>query len=223
MNDHPEVSSLVLEDPLDQNAATRSRLYGLFVEVFTYPTERTMAGLTDGSRLEEITEVWRSSPIVMPAVPEPPAATGRGEAKDVPIVYTRMFEAGSGSPPVSLLERRYVSQTEHELWEHLLRFYSLFGLDFSNGRTPEQPDHLLTELAFMHYMSFLEAGAARGRDDLRRGQRDFLAHHLSCWLPPFAEALAVERECDPYGALARLLAGAVTADLQYLREISGAA
>ena len=70
------------------------------------------------------------------------------------VTYTQLFDVTSGTPLVSLLERRYGEKPEQKLWENLLNFYSHFGLDFSQGYAVEQPDHLLTELGFMHYLSF---------------------------------------------------------------------
>ena len=38
-----------------------------------------------------------------------------------------------------------------------MRFYDFFGLSLSEGQR-EEPDHLLTELEFLHYLAYQEAG-----------------------------------------------------------------
>ena len=80
---------------------------------------------------------------------------------------------------------KYVDTGEQEL----LGFYRHFGLDFSRDYAGEQPDHLLTELAFIHYLSFLEAGARVGKDNYRRGRRDFLSPHLDSYSEALCERL----------------------------------
>ena len=76
----------------------------------------------------------------------------------------------------------------------MLGFYRHFGLDFSRDYAGEQPDHLPTELTFIHYLSFLEVGARVEKDNHRRERRDFLSPHLdSC-----SEALC-ERLHEPTG------------------------
>jgi putative dimethyl sulfoxide reductase chaperone len=219
MSGKAEATALVLEAPKDAHAAARSRMYALLAEAFAYPAGPVVTRLLEGHLLEELRDVAATLPkaIALPAVLS--VAIGDNDRNETQIVYTGLFDVCTGRPAVSLLERRYGREPEQKLWEDLLRFYTLFGLDFSSGAPGENPDHLLLELEFMHYLSFLEAGTQGGRDDLRRGQRDFLASHLGRWTPLFAEALVKEQKTGPYAALAGLLNDFVTTDMQHLQTL----
>jgi DMSO reductase family type II enzyme chaperone len=211
---------LILDTPRNADAAARSRMYALLADALAYPTGDGMTRLLNGSLLDDLREAAAALPEPV-AVPETLTVASGGDAdKEMQIVYTGLFEVCAGRPAVSQLERRHGvrDEPEQKLWEDLLRYYTFFGLDFSNGSTGENPDHLLTELAFMHYLCFLEAGAQRGLDDLRRGQRDFLMNHLGAWTPRFADALAQQNDTGPYAALGKLLGDVIKADIQYLRE-----
>lgn len=217
--ENAEADPLILNAPRNTDAAARSRMYALLADALAYPTGDGMTRLLDGSLLNDLREAAAALPKPV-AVPETlVVADGDDANKETQIVYTALFEVCAGLPAVSQLERRYSvrDEPEQKLWEDLLRYYTFFGLDFSNGSTGENPDHLLTELAFMHYLCFLEAGAQRGLDDLCRGQRDFLMNHLGAWAPRFADALAQQNDTGPYAALGKLLDDVVEADLKYLR------
>ena len=207
MSNAAETKALLLDDPKNTFAATRSRIYALFAEAFDYPGESISARLMDGSLLEEIRTAAAALPTPIDLPDKLTLPAGTEAATELQITYTRLFEIGSGRRTVSLLERRYVDpkKPQQELWEGLLRFYSFFGLDLSERGLGENPDHLLIELEFMHYLSFLEAGASNGQEDLRRGQQDFLSKHLAVWIGTFCEALSNEDNNGPYGALAKVL------------------
>jgi len=220
MSTNPE-TALILEEPTDAHAAARSRMYALLTESFAYPTGEVAERLLKGHLIKDLRDVAATlpTPVTVPEVLS--IATGENARDETQIVYTGLFDVCTGRPAVSLLERRYGKEPDQKLWEDLLRFYTLFGLDFSSGAPGENPDHLLLELEFMHYLSFLEAGTQGGRDDLRRGQRDFLANHLGHWTGQFAEALAKEQSTGPYAALGGLLNDFVTTDMQHLQMLLG--
>ncbi len=69
--------------------------------------------------------------------------------------------------------------------EEMARFYSYFGLSIEHG-SGELPDHLATELEFMHFLAFKELAALDRQKDpapYRRAQADFLERQLTSWLP----------------------------------------
>ena len=209
-----EANELILDAPTDPSAAARSQMYALLAEAFAYPNGSVLTRLLDGSLLAEIQAVAATLPTPVDVPTSLTLPAGAGARDKLQVIYTRLFEIGSGRRTVSLLERRYIDpkKPQQELWEDLLRFYNFFGLDLSDRGLGENPDHLLIELEFMHYLGFLEAGAKKGHDDIRRGQRDFLSKHLSCWVGPFSEALSEQEDNGPYGALAILLYEFVQAD-----------
>ncbi len=84
------------------------------------------------------------------------------------------------------------------------------------------PDHIGLELAFMAFLA-LQEEAARGRGEEPAArkwavwQKDFLAHHLACWLPQLSAALA-ERQANFYAAAAAYAAAWVKVDLEELED-----
>ncbi len=210
-----QTSELVLTEPRNATAANRSRLYALFAEALAYPAGSVALRLLDGDWFGEVRDAYQA--VSHPAVlfNTDTAADDHGTIETLKSEYSALFDVGSASPAISLLERRYVDTPEQQLWARLLEFYSHFGLDFSRGYAAEQPDHLLTELSFMHYLSYLEAGAARGVEDLRRGQRDFLSHHLSRLSGGLCGVIRRLDNVGLYGRIIEAAAAFVAADVTY--------
>lgn len=204
--------------PDTERTVGRSRAYGLLAEAFTFPQSDAVIRLLDGDLLAELKLAFELTgyDIQPPETLTLPSA--KNAIQEIQVIYTELFDVTSGSPKVSLLERRYREIPEQELWEKLLRFYSYFGLDFSQGGGEEQPDHLLTELGFMHYLTFLEAGCSSDSDrvSFMRGQRDFLQLHLGKWIEKFTVMLAETTLDHPYTDLARRLTLLINNDLIYL-------
>jgi DMSO reductase family type II enzyme chaperone len=109
-----------------------------------------------------------------------------------------------------------------KLMEDLVRFYEHFGIRAQPG---DHPDHLSTELEFMHYLCFKEAAAAsHGKDPapLVRAETDFLGRHLCRWLPRVAQRLEGLPERPPlYPDLARIAEQFCRSDLRTLKEVWG--
>lgn len=216
MSSPPEYAALVLDGSADAGAAARSKIYALLAEALGFPQGASAIRLLDGDLLAELDEAIALSPLNITAPRSSDFPNSRSAIRELQILYTELFDVTSGAPKVSLLERRYGDTPEQKLWEQLFGFYAHFGLDFAAGYAAEQPDHLLTELGFMHYLSFIEAGTAGDPGPYRRGQRDFLARHLGTWARALADSLAAVDEPNPFGAIARLLADVVAADRGYL-------
>ena len=67
-----------------------------------------------------------------------------------------------------------------KVMEEVLRFYHHFGLRISPDNR-DRPDHLATELEFMHLLTFKETEAVvqgKDRSAYLRAQEDFLRFHL---------------------------------------------
>jgi DMSO reductase family type II enzyme chaperone len=94
-----------------------------------------------------------------------------------------------------------------EATEELVRFYDFFGLSLSEGQR-EEPDHLLTELEFLHYLAYQEAGlasAGESTEGVLRAQHDFIARHPGAWIPVLHSRLMVHGAPRFYIELVRLL------------------
>ena len=207
----------------EPGAAARSRLYARFAHAFEYPRGELLRNLHSGEVFHQLAADTADLPYNLPW----PNATDTAEQLDnevdtdeLQIRHTSLFDVvASGSPMVSLLERRYSDEkTEKPLWENLFRFYEHFGLDFSEGGIGSTPDHLSVELEFMHYLGFLEAGTPGEVADLRRGQRDFLSRHLNTWTDPFTDSLRAAPDSAPYAEIAAWLAEFTKADEAYLSD-----
>jgi DMSO reductase family type II enzyme chaperone len=104
--------------------------------------------------------------------------------------------------------------------EELTRFYNYFGLSVARGKG-ELPDHVSTELEFMHFLVFKELTALQRGDDplpYRRAQADFLERQLVSWLPALDARLAALDPPTCYAALAWLTNALAQAELARLRR-----
>lgn len=185
--------------------ALRSLIYRSFAAAFEYPDCDALAAIRDGAVAEALRD----------AGPDDDA---------LQVEFTRLFEAGEAGPCCPLHGGHYGGGGMQTL-EELVRFYNFFGLSLSEERR-EQPDHLTTELEFLHFLSFQEAQAAGDEDGLKglqRAQRDFLARHPASWVSLLRRALAAEKPLRFFAELARLLERFLEAELRRVTELAGEA
>ena len=93
-----------------------------------------------------------------------------------------------------------------KVMEDATRFYNYFGLRLA-GELRELPDHITTELEFLHYLTFREAQIRQQGQDpssLLRAERDFLARHLCRWVPRLQARLAKQDTLPFFPALVHL-------------------
>lgn len=114
-------------------------------------------------------------------------------------------------------------------WE-VKKFYSYFGLAI-DSKTNEMPDSLAMELEFMHFLAYRSASAQstmdmankaekdpNQADHYLRAQRDFMARHLSQWIPNFCGKLHEKTSTQFYLQLAQLTDKFIADDLEWLKE-----
>ena len=198
-------------------AAARSRLYRLLANGFFYPDRALFASLKGGRYRDEIEETCRALPYDLEAALDGLLAAGR--YLDFQAEYLRLFEVGMGIPPCPLYGGLYRGGRK-AVMEELTRFYNFFGLSVEQG-AGELPDHLTTELEFMHFLTFKELAALDQDEDpgpYRRAQADFLERQLVSWLPAFEERLSRLSPPPFYVALAWLTRAFAQADHAGLRE-----
>lgn len=158
-------------------AGARSYVYRLLASAFSFPEPHLCESLSSGSWSTDLRALSQHLPFAI-EVPPPPPITLEALQES----YLSVFEVGPGKPFCPLYEGSHRSG-RMKLMEESVRFYEHFGLRSSAG---DQPDHLCTQLEFMHYLTFKEAAAAAHQDDalgVRRAQFDFLDRHLCRWLP----------------------------------------
>lgn len=184
----------IKHDGQEMAAGARSYVYRLLATAFSYPTEGFFADLASDEWSRQLAALSERLPfdLTAPAVP-----LGAESIDALQQGYVSVFEVGAGRPYCPLYEGSHRSG-RMKLMEDLVRFYEHFGLITQPG---DHPDHLATELEFMHYMAFKEAAAHAHADpvpDVQRAQRDFLDRHLCKWLPRVLERLQSARELPAF-------------------------
>lgn len=199
-----------LSQPAAKLAAARSRAWGAFAELFEYPDAELYEAVCSGTLVQALKDVLGAvdSSLVEGCGWE--ALTQAGEKDDLAVEFTRLFDVGAGGPPCPLYGGLYVG-ARMKTMEEVVRFYNHFGLTVSESPR-ELPDHVTTELEFLHFLAFREAQAIEQGaepDPFRRAQRDFIARHLGRWVPKLRAKLegadAMPFFSEIVGRLERLL------------------
>ena len=210
-----------LEGEEQISAAARSQIYALVAQALSYPDEELCewiraGGVSDPLR-QQLPLAWSSAEEAIDL--DWDALRDSGSGDELAIEYTRVFDAGAKGPPCPLYGGLY-GDARMKKMEEAVRFYNHFGLSLSEEQR-ELPDHLVTQLEFLHYLCFREVEALQqGLDPgpFRRAQRDFIERNPGKWVPQLCGKLAKE-EAAPFftvllGGLASLLSaeGARLAD-----------
>ncbi len=211
-----------------RDAAARSMAYQKLSSLFFYP-----AGTRPlGSLLQETTLALRENFALLPYAVADAADLIDGMEADLakiengPLalsdIFTALFDNCKGRAAVSLYEKEYGNGDAKVIWEETIRFYEHFGLDFDVRKTRDWPDHIGTELEFMHYLTYLEATSAEddSGETYRHAQGDFLVRHLARWAPRFSAQLERMADNAPFGGFARLVVAFIDADREYLGRSS---
>ncbi len=196
-------------------AAAHSRLYRLLADSFLYPDREFFEEVKSGGLRDQVVEVCGQLPYALD--PAFDGLVASGDYVDFQSEYLKLFEVGQGIPPCPLYSGLYRGGRK-AVMEEMARFYSYFGLSIEHG-SGELPDHLATELEFMHFLAFKELSAIdRGKDPLpyRRAQADFLERQLTSWLPALEKRLQGLKPPPFYAALAWLANAATRAQLAAL-------
>jgi len=185
-----------------QQAAARSQAYAALVWAFDYPDAEFVTTARSGA----LAEALRSTQ----AAVDPALAAGEWSSledagatdDDLAVEYTRLFDVGTGGPPCPLYGGLY-SGARMQTMEECVRFYNHFGLTLAEAPR-ELPDHISTQLEFLHFLAFREAEAWRdGRDPgpWQRAGRDFVERHPGRWVPQLRERLAKQNPLPFFSAL----------------------
>lgn len=211
----------VLVDETRAVAAVRSGIYRALSQVFFFPKTLSTAEFL-APRLAELRELARSLDDQALAGIFAESLQGLDEIAvsdgSLPLAdaYTALFDNCTGRAAVSMYEKDYGNGDAKMIWEEAIRFYEHFGLNFDVRVTRDWPDHIGTELEFMHYLTYLEAVAEDDGEALRQAQGDFLTRRLARWAPRFAGQLEKRLAGGIYHHFARMIAAFVAADTAYL-------
>ncbi|MFZ2629103.1 MAG: molecular chaperone TorD family protein [Rugosibacter sp.] len=184
--DQPAITVAV--SPERRAAAARSVVYAIFARLFSYPAGALAQSIIDGLYYDELRQAAADLPypssLMTQAYPSLPES-----ADELQACYCALFDPSAGKGAISLGEKDHAQVERSYLWEELMRFYEHFGLEYSTERVREAPDHLVTELDFLHYLAFLEAGTEGDAGAFSRARSDFFERHLANWVPILAAKL----------------------------------
>jgi len=104
----------------------------------------------------------------------------------------------------------------HELAD-ISGFYKAFGFNVG-GTVRERPDHLATELEFMHLLALKEWHAPKKEqaEVCVDAQRKFLEDHLGRWIEAFAIRVAFEAKDNLYSELAHFATAFIKEEVERL-------
>ena len=208
--------------------AARSRMYGLLAGSFVFPEESFHQAVLSGELLSEVLEIAARLPYALPLAEGEALRAALADAPadyvEFQSEYIRLFDVGTPRPPCPLYGGLYLG-SRRAVMEEVTRFYDHFGLTLG-GESREMPDHVTTELEFMHFLTFQEVTAIQGgrdRGPYLRAERDFLQRHPARWVPQ-VRAQAEQHEAAPFFlGLVGLAEAFLLADLSYASSLAGSA
>lgn len=170
---------LELRNQAEMQAGSRSRIYALLAQGFRFPDRVLYDSVVSGKFRASVAEAASGLPYTFSVGGE----WGSGAAlsfQEFEAQYIQHFDVGSqDGAPCSLYEGEGEGG-RLKVMEDMIRCYEHFGLRTAS-RARERPDHLATEMEYMHYLAFKEVDSqARGKNSLpyRQGQFDCLKVHL---------------------------------------------
>jgi DMSO reductase family type II enzyme chaperone len=196
---------MIADQVIDATAMRRAKVYGFLSIAFLYPRENWTEDV------DYALEAARGL-----GNPELNLAVDSTSLEQLQSEYLRAIGA---SGPLTY-ETEYgldgSFRLSHELAD-ISGFYKAFGFNVG-GQVRERPDHLATELEFMHLLALKEWQAPN--QDLAEicidAQRKFLEDHLGRWLEAFAIRIAFESKDNLYSELARFAVAFVKQDIERL-------
>jgi DMSO reductase family type II enzyme chaperone len=185
--------------------------------LFEFPNDRRKEEWGQGDIVSALRDAVNRLPYAVPAIN---SFDSFGELSNIDQIYTRIFDNCRGKAAVPIYEKDYCATDPQQLWEELIRFYEFFDLQYDLGDCGEWPDHINTELQFLHYLTFLEASRQGHQlESVVTAQKDFLDRHLSCWVPKLVdrlgEFLTAESDPGPYGPIFQILKQFIEADHEF--------
>jgi DMSO reductase family type II enzyme chaperone len=206
--------------------AARSRMYRLLAGAFAFPEEAFHQAVLAGEFLSQVLEIAPGLPYALPLAEGDPLRTALGgvpaDYVEFQSEYVRLFDVGVPRPPCPLFGGLYLG-SRRAVMEEVTRFYHHFGLSLG-GERREMPDHITTELEFMHFLTFREVSALQKEKDrgpYLRAQRDFLQRHLARWVPQVRVRAEKQGAAPFFLGLVGLTEAFLLADLAWVASLVG--
>lgn len=210
--------------PAALHAALRSRLYGALAEALAYPDAELAGAIRSGELAEGLRELLEAlDPALADGLDEAALRDAGEDEEALPVEYTRLFDVGASGPPCPLYGGLYAGD-RMGVMEEAVRFYNHFGLRLAE-QPRELPDHLATELEFLHFLAFREAETLEEGGDaapFERAQRDFIERHPGRWVPRLRERVEGQEAMRFFPALLGCLGRVLEAERRRLSARHGA-
>ena len=109
--------------------------------------------------------------------------------------YMRLFDPLSGPFPYETEQKKIGDFSKAQLMADIMGFYRAFGVEPCGQR----PDHIASELEFMHYLTLKEGHALRAAEPenaslCRDAQEKFFDEHLATWTDALIDAMRAHGE-----------------------------
>jgi DMSO reductase family type II enzyme chaperone len=195
------------------NASARSLAYGLFAGALGYPEGSLLEDIREGRFADALAKTLGDIDPSLAEKLDRDALSDGLEADELAIEYTRLFDVGTSGPPCPLHGGLWSEERMMNM-EEVLRFYNHFGLSLDQGQR-ELPDHLGTELEFLHYLAFREAEALQAELDANSyqlAQRDFIERQPGRWVPQLRAKLEAHAPPRFFAEFFRALEQLLTAE-----------
>jgi len=211
-----------LEGQLERTAASRSQVYALLALAFGFPDEEFHGAIREGLLARSFVELCKGLPYGVASAVTADLAAAAEDYVEFESEYIRLFDVGAAGPPCPLYGGVYIGDRMKNM-EDATRFYNFFELRVS-PEVRELPDHITTELEFLHYLTFREAEQGQNGGDvasLLRAERDFLERHLCRWVPRMRVRLAKQKPAPFFAALVDFAIAFFEADQAYAAATVG--
>lgn len=210
---------------LSSPAAAGSYLYGLLAECFAYPAADLVDAIRNGDVARRLVEPCRTlDATLLDGLDLGSLSDSGAHLESLAVEYTRLFDAGSSGTLCPLNGGLHLGP-QMKVMEEAMRFYGHFGLTLTE-RQKQLPDHLTTELNFLHFLAFAEhVRHARGESTVsyRLARRDFIARHPGRWVPVMLAKLRAARALPLFLSWTEVLTRVLTWDLARLEAHHGKA
>lgn len=209
--------------PQTRRAVARSHVYETLARLLDYPDAELFEDIRNGTLSRALHVVLDAvDPDLVGAVNWVELSNCGTEPEDLAVEYTRLFDLGGSGPPCPLNGGLY-GGARMKTMEEAVRFYNHFGLTLSESPR-EMPDHLTTQLEFLHFLAFQEAEATEADHDpgsYRRAARDFISRHPGRWVPQLRARLEQHAAFPFFRELVALLDAFLIHDRSILVEFEG--
>jgi TorA maturation chaperone TorD len=171
-----------------ENLSIRSAICAVLARGFSYPDQSVLDFFQPGDKAEIEVPAEVSSRLVSlqeAARSSPPEA--------LQTAYMRLFGPAGRLSPCEAEQKKLRDIQKAQALADVMGFYHAFGVE-PRG---ERPDHIASELEFLHYLMFKECYAlGRGEPEMaalcREARVKFCREHLFTWTDEFARTLRAE-------------------------------